>query len=104
MFTVEMIEQEHKKVKSGSDFPDYIRAIKRMGVTAYETWVLDGHTVYFGRDNFEISSGPKYNKLKISDQADKEMFSKYLKNISRDIQTILLFAVTALKQESKNGL
>lgn len=74
-----------------------------MGVTAYETWVIDSHTVYFGKDNFKISTGPKYNKLKVSDQADKEMFSKYLKNISRGILTILLFAVTVLRQELKNG-
>ena len=44
MFTVEQIKAAHSKVKSGADFPKYIRDIKLLGVTAYETWVVDSHT------------------------------------------------------------
>ena len=79
MEAVEMIEQEHKKVKSGAGFPDYIKAIKRIGVTAFETWVIDGHTVYFGKDNFRTVSPPKYDKLMISHSVNKEKFVDYLK-------------------------
>lgn len=31
MFTVEQIETAHAKVKSGADFPNYIKEIKELG-------------------------------------------------------------------------
>ena len=79
MFTVEQIEQAHSKVKSGADFPHYIQEIKLMGVTAFETWVNDSHTQYFGNDNFNAKSAAQYETLTIADNSDKEKFSHYLK-------------------------
>ena len=43
MFTVEQIKTAHSKVKSGADFPSYIKEIKSLGVTHYEAYVTDGH-------------------------------------------------------------
>ncbi|QAA80352.1 DUF1398 domain-containing protein [Aequorivita sp. H23M31] len=79
MFTIEQIDLVHSKVKSGADFPQYIQEIKELGVMAFETWVADSHTLYFGKDNFRIESSPQYEELKISDITDKEKFEKYLK-------------------------
>ncbi len=79
IFTVEQIEQAHKKVKSGADFPKYIQEIKLMGVIAFETWVKDSHTEYFGEDHYQTSSGSQYNELAISDTSDEQKFSRYLK-------------------------
>ncbi|NWJ50158.1 MAG: DUF1398 domain-containing protein [Bacteroidetes bacterium] len=79
MFTVEQIEKAHEAVKSGADFPMYIQEIKQMGVTAFETWVNDSHTVYFGENNFSTTSQPQYEKLTIADQSDNEKFAHYLK-------------------------
>lgn len=67
MFTVKQIEQAHKKVKSGADFPKYIQEIKKLGVKGFETWVKDSHTEYFGDTNFSTQSNPKYDELVISD-------------------------------------
>jgi len=80
MFTVEQIENAHSKVQSGADFPNYIQEIKKLGVKAFETWVKDSHTEYFGENNFTTNSEPKYGNLVIADQSDKEKFSNYLKN------------------------
>jgi uncharacterized protein YbcV (DUF1398 family) len=79
MFTIEQIEKAHSKIKSGAEFPNYIQEIKEIGVTAFETWVIDSHTKYFGEDNFQTKSEPQYEKLSISDQSDKESFIQYLK-------------------------
>lgn len=79
MFTVEQIEQAHEKVKSGADFPKYIREIKEIGVIAFETWVNDSHTAYFGENNFSTKSKPKYTELSISENSDKENFTNRLK-------------------------
>ncbi len=79
MFKVEQIEQAHEKVKSGADFPEYIREIRKMGVTAFETRVNDSHTEYFGHDGFRIQSKPQYAELTIADTGNKEKFINYLK-------------------------
>jgi uncharacterized protein YbcV (DUF1398 family) len=79
MFTVEQIELAHERVKSGADFPKYIQEIKQMGVTAFETWVKDSHTEYFGKNNYQTKSQPQYENLLIANDSDKEKFSHYLK-------------------------
>lgn len=79
MFTVAQIERAHDKVKSGADFPKYIREIKQMGVAGFETWVKDSHTEYFGKAGFQTKSEPQYEVLTISDYTDKEKFKEYLK-------------------------
>ena len=52
MFTVEQIKAAHSKVKSGADFPAYIKEIKTLGVTHYEAYVTDGHINYHGANNY----------------------------------------------------
>lgn len=79
MFTVEKIESAHKKVKSGADFPKYIQEIKQMGVIAFETWVKDSHTEYFGTNGYQAHSLPQYEELTINNLTDKKKFTDYLK-------------------------
>ncbi len=79
MFTITQIQQAHARVKSGTDFPKYIQDIKQLSVTAFETWVFDSHTQYFGENDFQTESQPKYEALTISEISDKETFYNYLK-------------------------
>lgn len=79
MFTVKEIEQAHSKVKSGANFPKYIQEIKALGVKAFETWVKDSHTEYFGANNYRTSSMPMYENLSISGTTDKATFEHCLK-------------------------
>jgi uncharacterized protein YbcV (DUF1398 family) len=79
MFTIEQIKAAHAKVKSGTDFPNYFQDLIQLGVTNYETHVADGNTAYSGKDDFKISSGPKYDQLKIKEQCNAEQFKSDLK-------------------------
>ena len=79
MFTVEQIKTAHSKVKSGADFPNYIREIKQLGVASYVTWVTDGHTEYFGENGFRATSEPKYASLEIAGRSEKSAFVQFLK-------------------------
>ena len=78
MFTIAQIEWAHSKVKSGADFPKYIKEIKELGVTSFETWVFDSHTNYFGKNEFQIHSKPKYDEITIANKSNKELFQHYL--------------------------
>lgn len=79
MFTIEQIKAAHTKVKSGADFPNYIQDIIKLGVTGYETYVSDSHTIFFGRDNYSVESAAKYAPLTIADKSDAALFIKDLK-------------------------
>lgn len=83
MFTVEQIESAHSKVKTGADFPNYIKEIKELGVKSFETWVKDSHTEYFGEHDYATKSQPKYADLTIENTVDKEKFIQQLKSHQR---------------------
>lgn len=78
MFTLEQINEEHSKVKSGSEFPLYIKKIKKLGVTHYEAYVKDGHINYHGNDNFTVKVPAKYKELEISENLKIDKFKKAL--------------------------
>ncbi len=74
MFTVEQIKEAHSKVKSGADFPVFVSDIKELGVLAYEAFVTDGHTDYYGENAYKASSAAKYNALNIAEKSNMEQF------------------------------
>lgn len=79
MFTLSQIKEAHSKVKSGADFPMYIKEIKDLGVIAFETWVNNSHTEYFGNNGFSTKSEPMYDALAIAEQSNKTIFETRLK-------------------------
>ena len=79
MFTVDQIISAHSKVKSGADFPSYIKDIKKLGVTFYETFVTDGHTDYYGEKKYKTSSVAKYAPLPITQVSNIEQFKADIK-------------------------
>lgn len=72
MFTLNEIKSAHSKVKSGADFPSYIQEMNLLGVTAYEHFVTDGHTLYRGTNGFKIEAEAKWLPLTIAKLADIE--------------------------------
>lgn len=78
MFTIEQLQSAHSKVKSGADFPAYIRAIKELGVTRYETYVGDGHTDYHGTYGHLTQVPAKQPPQVIADAVDGGTFKTEL--------------------------
>ena len=91
MFTINQIKEAHSKVKSGADFPNYIYDIKNLGVEKYETYVADGHSVYYNKINLKISSEPKYDVLKIENTSNETQFSNDLKTHQQGKTNYLTF-------------
>lgn len=78
MFTVEQIKAAHSKVKSGADFPSYIKEIKLLGVTHYSAYVTDGHIDYGGANNYAVTVPAKYDPLVIADAPKTDEFKAEL--------------------------
>jgi len=80
MFQLSEIKEAHSKVKSGADFPRYVQDLIKLGVAKYDTFVNDGHTLFFGDDNdHQIQSEAKYATLEVANNSDQERFVNYLK-------------------------
>lgn len=79
MFTIAQIEDAHAQVKSGADFPGYIRALRAMGVFAFDTQVSDSSTRYEGADGYQVFSEPQYAALTIREPIDMARFEHCLR-------------------------
>lgn len=82
-FELKEIKEAHAKVKSGADFPNYVQELIKLGVRKYESFVSDGHTIFFGDNNYQIRSEARYPALSIANISDKERFKHYLKSHQR---------------------
>lgn len=78
MFTIHQIEEIHAKVRNGADFPKYIKELISIGVTSYSIFVNDGHTDYYGKDNFHIASDAKYPTIPIPEKSNTENLKQAL--------------------------
>ena len=79
MFTIEQIKAAHQKVKSGADFPTYIQDLKQLGVTSYESFVVDGHTDYYAANDYKVSSNIMYEALNIAPHSNLKQFQVDIK-------------------------
>ncbi len=78
MFTAEQVKSAHSKVKSGADFPAYIKEIRSLGVTHYETYVTDGHINYHGGNDYTAKVPAKYPPLFVADTTKIKEFKTEL--------------------------
>lgn len=79
MFQLDDIKQAHAKVKSSADFPAYVQDLIKLGVVKYDTFVEDGHAVYFGDNDYTVQSNSIYPSLSVSDKSNSEEFIRCLK-------------------------
>ncbi|WP_406826750.1 DUF1398 domain-containing protein [Pedobacter sp. KACC 23697] len=70
MFTIENIQASAAKIKSGKDFPLFIKEIKELGVKRNDVYVSNGLSIYFdGEDNAQQTSPDEYPTLTINEES-----------------------------------
>lgn len=79
MFTIEQIKEAQSKVESGKDFPKFMKELEQLGVIYFDTYVNDGHSIYFGEDYYSVTSAPMYKPLDIAETPNAEEFLHELK-------------------------
>lgn len=84
MFTLDQIKEAHSKVKSGADFPAYIKELIALDIIEYDSYVIDGHTNYFGSDGYHVVAPAKYAPLNVANKCQIEEFKIRLKNHQLD--------------------
>jgi hypothetical protein len=83
MFTIEEINDLHARLGSARTLPEYVRALKALGVERYDSYLADGHSEYFGQGGFRVVSPPVHEVLPVAETGQGETFLQHLRQHER---------------------
>ena len=93
MFTIEQINAIHDRLGSAKTLPEYVRALKALGVERYDSYLADGHSEYFGQGGHRVASPPVHEVLPVAETGQRETFLQHLRrheqgrdDLLRDVQ------------------
>jgi uncharacterized protein YbcV (DUF1398 family) len=89
MFTLEQIDDLHTRLGSARTLPDYVRALKALGVERYDSYLDDGHSEYFGQGCHRVISLPVHEVFPVAETSQREMFLQHLRLHERRQTTYL---------------
>ena len=78
MFTLEQINAIHERLGNAKTLPQYLEALKNIGVDKYDSFITDGHSEYFDKGGHKVVSPPVHDKLTIAETSHRESFLKHL--------------------------
>ena len=78
MFTIEQINDLHARLGSAKTLPEYVRALKTLGVERYNSYLADGHSEYFGQGAHRVVSPPVHEVLPVAETGQRETFLQHL--------------------------
>jgi len=78
MFTLEQINNIHDRLGNAEMLPQYLEALKNIGVDEYDSFISDGHSEYFGKGGHKVVSPPVHEKLSIAETSNREGFLNHL--------------------------
>ena len=78
MFTQKQIDDIHDRLGNENTLPEYLRALSDIGVEAYDSFISDGHSEYFGKDGQVVVSPPAHEVLDIATTSNREKFLQEL--------------------------
>jgi uncharacterized protein YbcV (DUF1398 family) len=80
MFSIAEIKTAELKIKTGADFPQFVKEIKALGVKRNDVYVSNGLSVYFDSDDHSVQASPEgYPDLVINEDSSKEKLEHALK-------------------------
>jgi hypothetical protein len=56
LFAIEEINDLHARLGSARTLPEYVRALKALGVERCDSYLADGHSEYFGQGGHRVVS------------------------------------------------
>jgi uncharacterized protein YbcV (DUF1398 family) len=83
VFTIEEIDELHRRFGQADTLPDYVHALAELGVVRYDSFVADGHSEYVGLDTRTVSSSPAHKTLSVVGTSDCDAFLGHLRRHER---------------------
>jgi uncharacterized protein YbcV (DUF1398 family) len=79
MFTIEQIHDLHARLGKANSLPDYVRALKALGVERYDSYLVDGHSEYVGMGGQAVSSEAVHEVLAVADVSSQDACLEHLR-------------------------
>jgi uncharacterized protein YbcV (DUF1398 family) len=79
MFTLEQINEIHKNSGKRTSLPEYLRALHEIGIVRYDSFIMDGHSEYYGANDEKLVSPPVHEVFTIADISNLEALHIHLK-------------------------
>jgi uncharacterized protein YbcV (DUF1398 family) len=79
VFTIEQINEIHERLGKQTTLPKYLLALNAIGIDKYNSFVTDGHSEYFGKDDYKVISQAAHKKINICNESDKQAFLDHLR-------------------------
>lgn len=78
MFTLRQIHEIHDHLGNAETLTQYLRALKAIGVEKCESFVTDGHSEYFGKNDQKVVSPPVHEALTVTQTSNREKLIEHL--------------------------
>lgn len=78
MFTLEQINAVHERLGEQANLPQYLQALKAIGVYKYDSFIMDGHSEYYGNHGQKLVSPPVHEHIAIAQTTNRESFLNQL--------------------------
>jgi len=78
MFTLEQINVIHDQLGNAESLAQYVAALSALGIETYDSYIMDGHSEYFGASGHTVIAPPAHETLAIADTSDREQFLRHL--------------------------
>ncbi len=78
MFTLDQINVIHDIIGKQSTLADYLFVLNKIGVEKYDSFILDGHSEYYGKDNYKVISAAEHKNFPIASTCNQQEFLKQL--------------------------
>lgn len=78
MFTLDDIDTVHERYGKQDSTAEYLKALKKVGVDHYDSFITDGHSEYYSEDGKKLVGPPEHEKIPVSDTSDEVSFKKHL--------------------------
>jgi uncharacterized protein YbcV (DUF1398 family) len=86
VFTMAQIDDLHARSGRAETLADYVRGLAALGVVRVESFLVDGHSEFFGGDGHRVVSPPHHEVLTVSETSDRSSFLEHLRR-HRDKET-----------------
>jgi uncharacterized protein YbcV (DUF1398 family) len=79
MFTIEQINDLHDRFGNAETLGQYLRSLSAIGVERFDSFIVDGHSEFFGRSSQTAASAPAHERLIIAETSSRESLVEHLR-------------------------
>jgi uncharacterized protein YbcV (DUF1398 family) len=79
LFTLEQIDRIHAEYGKAATLAEYLRALREIGVTRYDSFLCDGHSEYFDGDGRMVTGPAAHAELAVAAAPNQEEFLRHLR-------------------------